>query len=281
MADETNTSPEMDVTAGSNVDAGAGGQVEMTDTPSSSWQDRIPEQYREAGYWKNVKDETDLYTQFAELQKYRGSSFKVPPPDATQDDWNSVYSKLGRPDTADAYDVVLRDHDGAIEWNETADGWLKGVSHELGLNNKQAQHLIDRYGELMIGQHSETVQAQRAQLEQLKETYGDLYERKVTLGERAMQKIGGDELVDMMTTNGWNTNPAVVKAMIKLGSLFEEQNFIDGSVGGMGSGEAKAKLDAIFGDMSHPYWNGQHPDHDRAVREYDTLNDIVYNSGRR
>ena len=277
MSEETqNSAPEMEVVAGTNVE-GAGGPVEAA-PEAPSWQERIPEQYREAGYWKNVKDETDLYTQFAELQKYRGNSFKVPAPDATEDDWGSVYSKLGRPDTPNDYDFVMRDHDGAIEWADNAGEWVKGVSHELGLNNRQAQKLIDKYGELMIQQHTETMQARGAQLEQLREAYGDLYERKVTLGQRAMQKIGGEELVDHMEANGWATDPVMVKAMIKMGALFEEQNFIDGHVGGMGSGEAKAKLDAIFGDMSHPYWNGSHPDHDRAVKEFDQLSEIAHSS---
>jgi len=271
-----NTAPEMDIVAGTNAE-GAGGPVDAS-PPPPSWQERIPEQYRDAGYWKNVKDETDLYTQFAELQKYRGNSYKVPAPDATPEDWNSVYSKLGRPDTPENYDFVMRDHDGAIEWNPNAGDWLRGVSHELGLNNKQVQQLSDRYGELMLQQHAEIVQSRTAQLEQLKESHGDLFERKVTLGRRAMVKVGGEEFADHMEANGWDTDPVMVKAMIRFGQLFEEQNFIDGHVGGMGSGEAKAKLDAIYGDMSHPYWVAGHPDHERALKEYDQLNEIAYSS---
>jgi len=270
---ETSEPLELNVKAGTNEPPRT---QEAAPPAQADLLSRIPEQYREAGYWKNVKSEEDLFTQFAELQKYRGQSIKVPGEHDDQSAWDSIYGKLGRPSDPEGYDVKLRDYDEQITWAEGSDEWLKNTAFELGLNTKQTQALADKYGELILQNYTDYQKQRNSSLETLKGEYGDLYERKVTLGERAMQKIGGDELVSHLKALNLDTDPLMVKAMIRVGQIFEESNFIDGRVGAMGKGEAKAKLDSIRSDTKHAYWDNTNPDHDRAVQEVMNLEDIVY-----
>lgn len=277
MSDPTQDQPE-----GQTQDQGvkAGTNIPQDAPPAAAepgdWREKIPEQYREAGFWKNVKDESDLFTQFAELQKYRGQSIKLPGENEGDDAWQSIYNKLGRPEDPDGYQITMRDFDGKVQWEENSEGWLKQTAHKLGLNTKQTQGLVDAYGELILETNTAYMQQQAQQVESLKEQFGDLYERKVTLGERALAKAGGQEFAERAKELGLLTDPVMLQGIIRLGSMFEESNFIDGRVGSMSRGEAKAKLDAIKGDMSHPYWVGNAPGHDAAVKEVMSLEDLIY-----
>lgn len=259
-------------------------QVQQTETPApaqevgSDWRSKIPVAHKDKGFWGNVKSEEDLYNQFAELQKYRGQSIKVPGETATNEDWNSLYAKLGRPESAEEYEVTMRDHDGKISWAPGSEEWVKNTAHKLGLNNKQVQTLVDSYADLIVDSHTTAVQQQEQQMSALREQFGDSYERRMTLGERAMQKIGGDEFVQAAREQGWIANPTFAKAMLKMGSQFEEASWIDGRVGSMTRGDAQAKLSAITNDMSHPYYIGHHPGHADALREVQALEDIVYSN---
>lgn len=259
-------------------------QVQQTETPSqtpeasinSDWRSKIPVAHKDKGFWNNVKSEEDLYNQFAELQRYRGQSIKVPGETATNEDWNSLYAKLGRPESADDYSVIMRDHDGKIQWAEGSEAWVKNTAHKLGLNNNQVQTLVDSYADLIVDSNTQAVQAREAQMAQLRDQFGDSYERRMTLGERAMQKVGGEEFIQAAKEQGWIADPVFAKTMLKLGSQYEEANWIDGRVGSMSRGDAQAKLSAIVNDMSHPYYIGHHPGHADALREVQSLEDIVY-----
>ena len=67
----------------------------------------------------------------------------VPNKNSTDDQWNEVYDKLGRPESADKYslnaksDVVPIDDNAIKQFAENA--------HQLGLNNKQAQGILEFY----------------------------------------------------------------------------------------------------------------------------------------
>lgn len=244
--------------------------------PPQDWREKIPAPLKDKGFWGNVKSEEDLYTQFAELQRYRGQSIKVPGEGATEHDWQSIYNKLGRPESPDEYQVAMRDYDGKVQWAEGSEAWVKQTAHKLGLNNQQVQTLVDSYGELILSGATEAQQARNQAIEELRGQFGDLYERKLTLGERALKKIGGDEFAQYVEANGWTQDPVMVKAMIKMGAMFEEQNFIDGRVGSMSRGDAEARLRTITQDMNHPYWQGAHPGHKDALKEVQGLEDIVY-----
>lgn len=248
----------------------------QTQAPVLDWKAKIPESHRDKGFWNNVRDETDLYNQFAELQKYRGQSIKVPAEGAGESDWENIYAKLGRPESAEAYEVHMRDYDGQLQWAEGSEDWVKNTAHKLGLNNRQVQTLVDSYGELILSSATQAKQERNQAIESLKGEFGDLYERKLTLGERALKKIGGEEFAEYVDANGWNQDPVMVKAMMKMGSLFEESNWIDGRVGSMNKSEAEAKLRAITSDRNHAYWIGHHPDHANALKDVQALEDIVY-----
>lgn len=98
----------------------------------------------EAKQWKSVDDAIKSYR---DLEAHASKSLKVPGADATAEEWNAFYGKLGRPESPDKYELKLNteavpqdfpyDEKSAIEFRTWA--------HEAGLSPQQAQSLHDKF----------------------------------------------------------------------------------------------------------------------------------------
>ena len=77
-------------------------------TTQTNFQDLIPDEYRAEKSLENFKDMGDFVKSYLSAQKIVGAD-KIPVPNkfATDEDWNKVYEKLGRPKSADEYKFNL------------------------------------------------------------------------------------------------------------------------------------------------------------------------------
>ena len=78
-----------------------------TETPQATqettdWKSGLSEDIRADKSLENIKDISGLAKSYIHAQKMVGAD-KIPVPNkyATEDDWNAVYEKLGRPKSAD------------------------------------------------------------------------------------------------------------------------------------------------------------------------------------
>jgi len=119
-------------------------------TVAKSWKEAIPEDLRNDPNISKFTELEALAKSYINATRMIGQDkVAVPNNNSTDDQWNEVYNKLGRPESPDKYklevksDVVPLD-DGAIKsFAENA--------HKLGLNNKQAQGILEFYKESMEG----------------------------------------------------------------------------------------------------------------------------------
>ena len=63
--------------------------------------------------------------------------------------WNEVYDKLGRPESAEKYSLDAKSE--VVNLDEAAIKSFAEQSHKLGLNNKQAQGILEFYKNNMEG----------------------------------------------------------------------------------------------------------------------------------
>ena len=113
-------------------------------TVAKSWKEAIPEDLRNDPNISKFTELEALAKSYINATRMIGQDkVAVPNNNSTDDQWNEVYNKLGRPESPDKYklevksDVVPLD-DGAIKsFAENA--------HKLGLNNKQAQGILEFY----------------------------------------------------------------------------------------------------------------------------------------
>lgn len=126
----------------------------------------------------------------------------VPGKDATPEQWNEFYGKLGRPEKADEYGLVVNDGEDPAFIGEVA-----GVMHKYGLTKDQALGLQK---DLTAGAQARLAQAETARIAaldsknqaeqaELKTELGDRYDAQFELGKRAARQFAGDQAADIIT----------------------------------------------------------------------------------
>jgi hypothetical protein len=83
-----------------------------TSTPTSvDWRTSLPEELKSEKSLSSITDIAGLAKSYVHAQKLIGAD-KIPVPNkhATEDDWNAVYEKLGRPKSAEDYKLNVPDN---------------------------------------------------------------------------------------------------------------------------------------------------------------------------
>ena len=140
---------------------------------------------------------------------------------STDDQWNEVYAKLGRPESADKYTLDAKSD--VVPFDETAIKSFAEQSHQLGLNNKQAQGILEFYKNNMEGTaqqskiDTETAQVQAEQ--QLRQEWGRDFEGKVKqAGALAKANINPEVLDMQLYQDGTRLgdHPEIIKGFAKI-----------------------------------------------------------------
>lgn len=192
---------------------------------------------------KGWKEPSDLLMSYRNLEKFAGGAknlLELPPENATPEQLDAFYSKLGRP--TDPNEYGLKAPDGG---DPAMVEWFKGTAHKLGLSAKQAQSLFTEFNG-MSGSMQEKMQAQMAQESEkaigtLKQEWGQAYDQMIGAGRRAATALGYDAgklsaIEDKLGT------AEMLRLFATLGSKMGEDSFAgERSEGGFGVTPAAAK----------------------------------------
>lgn len=254
-------------------------------TPSASagppvdWTAHIPKELASSKIWEPYKGKplSEVLKSAHDAQSYAIGAIKLPgekdkPEEATKK-WNDIYKKLGRPDAPDGYQHDLPDLKGKANWNEESVKGFNAVAHKLGLNQAQAQGLLNFYGDMLVKQIPDQQQAIKATAERLRGEWGGAFKKNMALAERGVATMVGKVLSDAETEDflqtiqrtGLNSHPAFIKIMAQIGADHAtEDDFLTGD-----SGPTEDSLDAkIAAAMAKPeYSDARHPLHEEAVNK--------------
>jgi len=207
-----------------------GGQQTSTEQKVTSWTDGLDEDTSTYVQNKGWKDPKDILSSYRNLEKFAGGSknlVELPSVDADPDSLNHFYNKLGRPETPDSY--KLGEYENA---DPEVTEWYKNTAHELGLTDKQAAALYDKWNEMSSGQmekmQQESLQNAEQELAALKKEWGKGYEAQVDAGRRAVNALGYDkEQLDSLEQKMGTAE--MMKLFATVGSKMGEDAFADGS----------------------------------------------------
>ena len=130
--------------------------VANADTPISSWKDSISEEYRVDPNIEKFTEIDALAKSYINATKMIGQDkLVIPNNNSTDDQWSEVYSKLGRPESADKYALDVNSE--VVNLDEGAIKSFTENAHQLGLNNKQAQGILEFYKNNMEGSAQQSV----------------------------------------------------------------------------------------------------------------------------
>jgi len=232
------------------------------------------------------KEPVDLAKSYSELEKLVGKEKIALPEDADSELWDDVWSRLGRPESSDKYDLgEAKEKLEQLSLDEEALNEVKEVAHGLGLNNKQLSGLVDKYADITTGQleslKSRKEQIQEENVEGLKKEWGAAFEERAGQAHKAYKSLCGDNeaLRKKIEDSGWGNDPDFVKMFYNISQQLSED-----SLGGQTQQsfsktpeDAKAEIKEIQSQGSDgPFWNESHPEHERMVEKVDKLYKFAY-----
>jgi len=224
MVEESTGSAEVSAEAAEVVADAAGS--------SADWRSGIDQELQGDPSLADIKDINGLAKSYINAQKMVGADkIVLPGPDATPDEMNEFYNRLGRPEQ---YEFDKVDVPEGFEHSEPMDTAMKQLMHEAGLTNAQANKLYSGYLQYLGNEYTEAV-GQNDQMRsewqaQLQKDLGKAFDESVDLSQRAAKELGGDELLQWFDETGQGDNPMFVKLFAKIGKMMSEAGAEPGEV---------------------------------------------------
>jgi len=222
----------------------------------------IPEELRDHPSLSPIKDVENLARSYVNAQKLIGAD-KIPlPVNPTDEDLDRIYSRLGRPETSDGYEIKA---DGNIITEDIAKEY-SDMAHKLRLSPQQASGILEYYQSL-ASQSESSMEERDAQVMQdtelsLKKEWGDDLSNKLSMAKEVVESFGSLEMLDMRLADGTKVgnHPDFIKAFAKMAdfrhNMTTEDTVADAPMARTLSRQAaQNEIDAIMNDKSHAYWD--------------------------
>ena len=265
--------------------------VAKSDTPVSpttetqpvakTWKEAISEEFRNDPNIEKFTEIDALAKSYINATQMIGKDkVAVPNKNSTEDQWNEVYDKLGRPESADKYTLNAKSE--VVPIDEGAIKQFAENAHQLGLNNKQAQGILEFYKNNMEGMaqqakvDTETAQAQSEQ--QLRQEWGREFDTNVKKAGALAKANMNPEILDMQLKDGMRLgdHPEIIKGFAKIAGMMSEDKIVSTESENVSSNtDVETEISDIMNNKDGPYWNKSHPDHDKMVQQVYTLREML------
>lgn len=179
----------------------------------------------------------------SELADLKSKALTPPKDDATPEEWQAFYAKIGRPEKSEGYEFnAPKEMPAGLPYDGESATAFKSWAHEAGLSPRQAQTLHDRF---VTHQSGLFANATDAAVRQADAAAGDLikvwgepdsagFKEKVQHADLFIRNNGGDALLTelkskgLLAPNGSILSPVLAQAMAKAGKAYAEDGFVSG-----------------------------------------------------
>jgi hypothetical protein len=242
----------------------------------------IPEDLRNHPSLSPIKDVSNLAQSYVNAQRLIGAE-KVPlPANPTDEDLDRIADRLGRPKTADDYNISV---DGNVITEDVANSY-KDIAHQLRLTPDQANGVLEYYKSVVQNSTelaTSEIEAQRTEIEgQLKKEWGQAYDQKIKDAGSVVSQFASPEILEMRLEDGTmiGNHPEFIKAFANIAdfrrTVTSEDTISEGTSSyAMTPDEAKAEADAI---MRSPEYTDKknYVARQRAVSRVAELMDMIH-----
>jgi hypothetical protein len=244
----------------------------------------LPEDLRENPSLKDFKDVGSLAKSYLDTKTKIGGMTTVPAADAGAEAWGKLYDRLGRPETADKYELKLPEVQGQT-FSPEAMKAFRDHAHETGLTSKQAQANMDWYMKVFQGQveasSAALAEAAGASVSELRKEWGGEYDKNMGQVDRALAQFFGEvESKQLRALSA--ANPKLMKSLAEIGGTISESagkgDTMKGDTGDLTAEDAKTKIKEIRENKDHPYHDKNKPGHLEAYTEVSQLYVTAYDN---
>ena len=244
------------------------------------WKESLPEDLKSDPSLLTVKDVPGLAKSYIHAQKMIGADkIALPGKNASEEEWDAVYNRLGKPEEAKTYEEDF----GDLPIPEENVKNFKDAAHKLGLNQTQFKGLTTWYKDLIKTQVEDInvdADTKRAESETaLRKEFGKTYDAKLKSSQRVFQTYGDTKFLDVELKDGTKlgNHPTFIKLMSNIADTISEDKIATGEKGSefFTPAEAKRKI-AELTVTGSPYWNRKDPGHEDAVKEVADMQEMVH-----
>ena len=236
-----NDSDQQSLAAGGGADNSQEGN-QSNQIPPESTGEELKFDLPEADKTKlaRFKTQNDLGKSYLELERKIGASVVLPGKDASTEEKDAFYKRLGRPDSQNGYEldpVFLPD---GVTRDEKSENTFKAIAFELGLTRDQARKLnkfaVDQTIAAMQAGRQAMEQKKREGSETLRKEYGLDYDKKLSLVGMVNNRFGGEDWIRYIN-QGPGNDPPMLRFLIKVGEAISEETLVQGRPPGVELGE--------------------------------------------
>lgn len=222
---------------------------------AQDWRASLPEDLRSEKSFEKFKGIPDLAKSYTELEKSMGNAVRMPKAESKPEEWDAFYSKLGRPESPDKYELKRPENPAGGQWDEGLEKEFRTAAHASGLQPRQAQGLLDWFNKTQTERLTAYTKGMEEGVGKLKTEWGAKFDEKLGMAARAVKELGGDELKTMLEDTGLGNHPVLVKLFAKIGESMMEDTIIAGDTHMEDSSKEaiQLKIDAIRRDPKHPF----------------------------
>ena len=265
--------------------------VETGQAPSEDWKASLPEDIRDNQLIHNANSIESLAKTAIHAQSMIGADkIAVPGRWANDDDWNNVYTKLGKPEDAQGYKLEVKE---GTQVDKDMESWYRGLAHKAGLNDRQANTIFQEYmakeAELKAANappSPEDVEIIKGEAEiALKKEWGKAFDTKMNEAKGVLTEFAPKDFDQLLTKDGvpLGNDPVFIKTLANIGNYINSKLGEDKMVGSKQQpqytpADAEKEIAALRGDPRDggPYWDKKHPDHIRTVQQVQELMEYMH-----
>lgn len=282
-ADGGNEDNLLDGGAGENQNGGGQGDADGGGSQGAlDWTSTLSPDVRARVQVSEYKSPDEIGVALINAEKKIGAKgVIVPGENATDEDWNKFYNELGRPETAEAYELGDFKTPENLPWDGEAQTEALEGFHGLGLNSKQAEGVLGIYLGYVEKEVTKAANEAAAAETALRKELGTAYDAKMDLANRVVRHFGGEDLVTEFKQNGQGRNAQMIKTFIGIGEAFGEDGPLgDGGGGGfaMSPAEAQAEIQKLESDPENgkALTDQSHPKHGEVMKRRGELFKMAY-----
>ena len=250
------------------------------------WRASLPEDVRADPSLADIKDVGSMAKSYINGQKLIGKNrISLPDDKATDEEWSSFYSSVGRPEKSAAYQFGERPAlPEGLEYDEAFENNFRDLSYKAGLSSTQAKAIYDGYHDYISKKSELEGQSQTAQTDEwvtsLKKEFGKAYDERIDLATRAVHAYGDDGLKKWLDDTGMGNNPMFVKLFAKVGEGVAEGKSDTASARAFTMTPDQAKQEIARynrdGEFMKAYSSGDHTGHQAALDKMNSLYKLAF-----
>lgn len=203
-----------------------GGQSAEAKTQGGDWKTTVPEALRSKV--AKFNDVGALAKSYVELESAAGSMVRIPAEDASPEEKAKFYSKIGRPDKAEAYELPTSD----VGTSEDVSAFAP-MALEANLTKTQAKRIWEwsqsMAMERLILAKAGLEKQRDAKRQALQTKWGEDFHGKADLASKVAKRFGGDDLLALMRRTRLGDEPEVLETFAAIGEVLSEDILLGGT----------------------------------------------------